>query len=300
MENISKIIPVLTKTDLPAAKPVDVALSVSDLFGFDPDEVLLTSARSREGIAHVLDIVCNDIPPPLPLPDDDVDDDRRILRAQVVDSWFEPLRGVVCLVQILSGKLREGSRITIVEPRINQNMSEKDAPIHTHGYNSKDHYSVQDVGIVLPQRIRTGHLSRGQMGYVIVGLRDPRQAKPGTIMILHKDLSTALNMHLPTRQAQTNESSTSVLYASVHPMEGEGFDELASAVDRLALNDSGLEVTRTSGASNSDGGPFLGPGLRVGFQGLLHVEVFQQRLLDEFGMEAIVTPPKVRPFAIGV
>jgi GTP-binding protein LepA len=78
-------------------------------------------------------------------------------------------------------------------------------------------------------------------------------------------------------------------------MEGEGFEDLANAIDRLALNDSGLEVTRTAGASNSDGGPFLGPGLRVGFQGLLHVEVFQQRLLDEFGMEAIVTPPKVRP-----
>eukprot|EP00957_Ditylum_brightwellii_P147162 11205674-Ditylum_brightwellii.AAC.1 len=85
----------------------------------------------------------------------------------------------------------------------------------------------------------------------------------------------------------------SVLYASVHPMEGDGFDDLSNAVDRLALNDSGLEVHRTSGAASSaDGGPFLGPGLRVGFQGLLHVEVFRQRLLDEFGLDAIVTPPK--------
>mmetsp|Transcript_20625 Transcript_20625/g.30958 ORF Transcript_20625/g.30958 Transcript_20625/m.30958 type:complete len:378 (-) Transcript_20625:50-1183(-) len=135
------------------------------------------------------------------------------------------------------------------------------------------------------------------MGYVIVGLRDPRQARPGTIMVLHKDLSRVLDMSLP--ETHTTSSSQSVLYASVHPLEGEGFDELSNAIDRLALNDTGLEIQRTSGASNSDGsgGPYLGPGLRVGFQGLLHVEVFQQRLFDEFGLEAVVTPPKV-PYRI--
>lgn len=74
-------------------------------------------------------------------------------------------------------------------------------------------------------------------------------------------------------------------------------DELAQGVDNLALNDMGLEVQKTAGNSNNDGGPFLGPGLRVGFQGLLHVEVFQQRLLDEHGIEAIITPPKV-PYKI--
>jgi GTP-binding protein LepA len=86
------------------------------------------------------------------------------------------------------------------------------------------------------------------------------------------------------------------LYASVHPEEEDGFEELCEAVDRLALNDIGLEVAKTKdqGSSNSEsGGPFLGPGLRVGFQGLLHAEVFRQRLLDEFDVEAVVTPPKV-------
>eukprot|EP00542_Grammatophora_oceanica_P002424 CAMPEP_0194066068 /NCGR_PEP_ID=MMETSP0009_2-20130614/85820_1 /TAXON_ID=210454 /ORGANISM="Grammatophora oceanica, Strain CCMP 410" /LENGTH=319 /DNA_ID=CAMNT_0038718983 /DNA_START=78 /DNA_END=1037 /DNA_ORIENTATION=+ len=81
-------------------------------------------------------------------------------------------------------------------------------------------------------------------------------------------------------------------------MDGDEFDQLAAAVDKLALNDTGLEVTKTSG-SNSEvqGGPFLGPGLRIGFQGLLHVEIFRQRLMDEFGLEAIVTQPKV-PYRI--
>ena len=326
MENVKVIIPALTKIDLPDSRTVDVALSVSDLFGFDPDSVLLTSARSRIGVADVLEVVCRDIPPPDPLPDDD-GTGGSILRAVIVDSWFEPLRGVVCLVQVLSGELEEGTRISIIEPYAKNAEEAKDGSVHN--FNTKDHYSVQDVGLVLPHRLRTGSLGRGHMGYVIVGLRDPRQARPGTIMTLHKDLSTVVNMHLP-RTCFGDNSSKSVLYASVHPMEGDEFDELASAVDRLALNDTGLEVTRTSGnVSSNDGGPFLGPGLRVsaamlprvsvascsffesgplilitflsfiqvGFQGLLHVEVFQQRLTDEHGIEAIVTPPKV-PYRI--
>jgi len=293
MSNVGAIIPALTKVDLPSARTLDVTLSVSDLFGFDPDGVIHTSARSRKGIGDLLEIVCHDVPSPLQLPDDD----GKILRAHVVDSWFEPLRGVVCLVQILSGELSESVRVSIVEPHINKDQSGvKINSGSPHSFNAKDHYSVQDVGLVLPHKKRTGKLSRGQMGYVIIGLRDPRQARPGSVMVLHKELSTVIDMDIPVLGVATNTQS--VLYASVHPMEGEGFEELLNAVDRLALNDTGLEIHRTAGNANSEGGgPFLGPGLRVGFQGLLHVEVFQQRLLDEFDIEAIVTQPKV-PYKI--
>ena len=89
------------------------------------------------------------------------------------------------------------------------------------------------------------------------------------------------------------------MYASIHPASGEGgFEELVAAV--TAMNDTGLEVSKTAGSSGNDnsstmgGGAHLGPGLKVGFRGLLHAEVFQQRLRDEFLIEAIVTPPKVR------
>jgi GTP-binding protein LepA len=102
------------------------------------------------------------------------------------------------------------------------------------------------------------------------------------------------NVFVPTLPSNLMRGA-SVLYASVHPEEADGFEDLAHAVDRLALNDTGLQVSRTSalGSGETAGGPFLGPGLRVGFQGLLHVEVFRQRLRDEFGLDAVVTPPKV-------
>lgn len=307
--------PGLTKVDMPSARPLEVALAVSDLMGFDPDDILKTSARARIGIKELLDAICMKIPPPTQLPDDTNEHVEKngdsILRAKVIDSWFETKRGVIALVRVLSGTLEENDRITIVEPMsYDQILAEAeeegdidgDSDAATVGSKSghkvgKDNFSIQEIGMVMPHRVRTRKLTRGQMGYVIAGLRDPREARPGSVLSLQKTIPTLIgnNMALPPSVTMGQHS---VLFASVHPMEGEGFDELFAAVNRLALSDAGLEIQQTAGSSaGSGGGPFLGPGLRVGFQGLLHVEVFRQRLEDEFGLEAIVTPPKV-PYMI--
>lgn len=297
MINPPELILAMTKIDLDAARPIDVALTVSEWLSVDdPESIIPTSARSRIGIVPLLDAICKRVPPPSPVPDDNDNytngtDDNPHLRIQVVDSSYDT-RGVNCIVQIMSGSVKEGDRIVIVTKAATTGPSQQ----------SPQSYSVQEIGIVLPRSHRTGKLRRGQMGYVRFGLKDPRQANPGTILIFEKDVGKdifipSLNESKTARKEGADSSSTSVLYASVHPEEEDGFEELCDGVDRLALNDKGLEVTRTSdiGGSNQSerGGPFLGPGLRVGFQGLLHVEVFRQRLLDEFGIEAIVTPPKV-------
>jgi len=287
-----RILPALTKVDMPSSRPLEVALAVSDLMGFDPDSILKTSARSRIGIKELLDSICKRIPPPEQLPDDDGD----IVRAKVIDSWFETKRGVIALVRLLSGTLAESDRISIVEPASYDQLAEGGT---VNGPKvGKDNFSVQEIGLVMPHRIRTGKLSRGQMGYVIAGLRDPRDARPGSILSLQKSIPTLIGneMVLPPSVSMGQHS---VLYASVHPVELDEFDELLAAVSRMALSDAGLEIQQTAGSSSSGGGggAFLGPGLRVGFQGLLHVEVFRQRLEDEFNMEAVVTPPKV-PYTI--
>lgn len=279
-----RLIPALTKVDLPTADPVEVALSGSDLFGFDPDAVLLTSARANVGVREVLDAVCDLVPPPAPLRGDD--DDDGVLRARVVDSWFEPLHGVVCLVQIASGTLSEGDRVVAVAPGAADDASDLVAR------------PARDVGVLVPDRVRTGTLRRGQMGYAVVGVRDPRAARPGSVLVRGRDAASDARTFFAAADVAVDDAapSSSALYASVHPTEGETIDALRDAVDRLALNDAGLEVRATSGASSSSssgGGPFLGPGLRVGFQGPLHAEVFRQRLRDEFDVDAVVTPPKV-------
>jgi elongation factor 4 len=275
LPNPPQMLVALTKVDLDAARPIQVALTVSEWLNLDdPDAIITTSARNRVGITDILDAVCRQVPAPTPLEDDD----GEVLRAQVVDSWYDS-RGVNCLVQIVSGSLNESDRISIVADR------------------SQQAFSVQEVGILLPRTLRTGFLQRGQMGYVRFGLKDPRQAQPGTVLMLTKHASKQAAMIIPTLPESLQAKS--VLYASVHPMDSDGFEDLCQAVEKLALNDTGLDVAKTGGGSSSNerGGPFLGPGLRVGFQGLLHVEVFRQRLTDEFGLEAIVTPPKV-PYTV--
>lgn len=275
-----KLLIALTKVDLEAARPIHCAVTVSEWlqdWEGDPDSILNTSARSRIGIKALLDSVCDQVPPPESMDNGNVKGD--ILRAQVVDSWYDD-RGVNCLVRVVSGQLTESDRVSIVHPG------------QEEGTRSGDSYSVQEVGIVTPKPLRTKVLYPGQMGYTRFGLRDPRQAMPGTVVLWTKQVG----MDMPIPQLPSDAVSKSVLYASVHPEEADGFEDLFNAVERLALNDTGLEVQRTSaqGDGGEGGGPFLGPGLRVGFQGLLHVEVFRQRLSDEFGIEAIVTPPKVK------
>jgi elongation factor 4 len=284
MANPPELILALTKIDLEAARPINVALTVSEWLSIDdPESIIPTSARSRVGIAAILDAVCRRVPSPPPLADD-VDGSSSHMRAQVVDSWYDS-RGVNCIVQIMAGSLQEGDRISIVGDSSQASQQQQQA----------QSFSVQEVGLVLPGTHRTGRLRRGQLGYIRFGLKDPRSADPGTVLIFHKDVGK--DIALPYRpEKAVMDGMKSVLYASVHPEEEDGFEELCDAVERLALNDKGLEVSRTAnqGATSSErGGPFLGPGLRVGFQGLLHVEVFRQRLLDEFGIEAVVTPPKV-------
>lgn len=132
---------------------------------------------------------------------------------------------------------------------------------------------------------------------MMTGLRDPRQAKSGTKFI-HPQRYSHFRLDQKEHDTATNNESSSVLYASVHPLEVGSFDALVMAVEKLSLNDSGLNVQKTSSNnSNNSAGSYLGPGLRIGFQGLLHIEVFRQRLFDEFQLEAIVTPPKV-PYTI--
>lgn len=235
----------------------------------DPDVILQTSARSRMGILPLIDTIVTKIPPPKPMPDH-----PSMLRAQVVDSWYDD-RGVNCLVLVLSGKLKEADRISIKGSE--------------HNLGS---FSVQEVGLVTPKPIRTSELEVGLMGYVRFGLKDPRQALPGAVL-MHADDVGKEGVFIPTLPSNLLKEEC-VLYATVHAQDATKFDDLLAAVDKLALNDTGLDVAPASGPGSAKNSAYLGPGLRVGFQGVLHQEVFLQRLSDEFGIDALVTPPKVR------
>lgn len=144
-----------------------------------------------------------------------------------------------------------------------------------------------EIGVLTPSPLRTKRLLPGQVGYVIAGMKSTRQARIGDTAytpsewLNRESLLVPLEGYVPAKQT---------LYASVFPVDPAQLEEMYAAVDRLLLNDSSISVAR-------DQSPLLGSGLRCGFLGFLHMEVFNQRLEDEFNMSVIVTTPSV-PYTI--
>ncbi|CAK4122429.1 unnamed protein product [Aphanomyces euteiches] len=215
-----KIVPVLTKIDMPHAQPEDCMLTLSTLLDVDPESVLLTSAKSGIGIEDVLQTVVDMLPPP-------VADRVAPLKCLLVDSYYDDYRGIVCLVKVVDGKISPGDKIISAA--------------------TKSSYDVQETGVLLPHRSPTPALYGGQ-------------------------------------------EARSMVFASMYPTDDCNFDDLRTAMGKLTLNDASV----TAQIENSGA---LGMGYRCGFLGLLHMEVFHQRLSDEQNMQVLVTAPMV-PYTI--
>ncbi|CAI7844862.1 unnamed protein product, partial [Closterium sp. NIES-54] len=179
------------------------------------------------------------------------------LRALLLDAHFDEYRGVVCHVAVVDGAIREGEKVAVA----GMGMS----------------YDVGEVGVMYPEATPTGCLLTGQVGYVMLGMRTTREARVGDTIHHHK----AQVSPLPGFRAAQH-----MVFAGVFPADGSDFEALAKAVDKLVCNDASVAVTRYSSAA-------LGAGFRCGFLGLLHMDVFHQRLQQEFGAEVISTAPSV-------
>jgi GTP-binding protein LepA len=164
------IIPVVTKVDLPNAQPEETALLMAATFNVDPDSAIMTSAKKMIGIEEVLQSVVDRLPSPIQSFKNLNFDNKFVGR--IVDSWFDLHRGVVCLVQNMSGTVSEGQRVTTFA-----SVSE------TKDIDNRTDFSVQEMGILTPAPLRTGNLSKGQVGYVIAGMRSTRQARIGVYYI---------------------------------------------------------------------------------------------------------------------
>jgi len=257
-ETNTTCIPVITKADMADAREIEVSISVSELFGFDPDDVVVTSARENLGILEVLNAVVERVPPPVDL----VASDDKLTRVKIVDSWYEIGRGVVCLVQVKSGEIREGDKVVVFgggdskgeggDNAYSLQVSERVAAelvIYICLCFINPLGSAQELGLVLPERNRTKQLKKHQFGYAIIGMKNPRDAKSQSIFVLQKELSRHEESSSTGRILSDNdegliaEQENSVLFASVHPEDAGKFEELCAAVERLALNDTGLNVS---------------------------------------------------------
>nr|XP_046151626.1 translation factor Guf1, mitochondrial isoform X3 [Oncorhynchus gorbuscha] len=236
--------------DLKNADPERVEKQIEKVFDIPTEECIRISAKLGTNVEQVLQEVVKRLPPPTFKKEDP-------FKALVFDSNFDHYRGVVANIALFGGYLSKGDRII-------------------SAYLGKS-YEVNELGLLRPDEHPTDRLYAGQVGYVIAGMKEVKEAQIGDTLYHQKHLVEALPGFKPAK---------AMVFAGMYPMDQSDYSALRSAVEKLTLNDSSVTVQRDSSLA-------LGAGWRLGFLGLLHMEVFNQRLEQEYNASVIVTAPTV-------
>ncbi|GMN42356.1 hypothetical protein TIFTF001_011570 [Ficus carica] len=179
------------------------------------------------------------------------------LRMLLLDSYYDEYKGVICHVAVVDGVLRKGDKISSVA--------------------TSQAYEVSDVGIMHPELTSTGVLLTGQVGYVVSGMRSTKEARVGDTLFHTRSVVEPLPGFKPVKH---------MVFSGLYPADGSDFEALSHAIERLTCNDASVSVAKESSTA-------LGLGFRCGFLGLLHMDVFHQRLEQEYGAHVISTVPTV-------
>jgi GTP-binding protein LepA len=245
------VIPVLNKIDLPQVEPERVIVEIEDIIGIEAQDAIRVSAKTGVGVRDLLEVLVKQVPAPQGDPD-------APLQALIIDSWFDSYLGVVSLVRIKQGTLKEKEKIQVMSTGRN--------------------YVVDNLGIFTPKRTQTGVLHVGEVGYVIAGIKDIHGAPVGdTLTHTNRVADTAL----PGFQKVKSQ-----VYAGLFPVNSEDYESFRDALEKLSLNDASLFYEPETSVA-------LGFGFRCGFLGLLHMEIVQERLEREYDLNLITTAPTV-------
>ena len=246
-----EVIPLINKIDLPAAEPERVKEQIEDGLAIPADDAVLCSAKTGVGVHDLLESIVYNIPAPSGNPD-------APLRALIFDSYFDPYRGVIALIRVVDGSIRKGDTIYMMA--------------------AQTETLVEEVGARKPAETALDMLSAGEVGYLVTGLKDVAQVKVG-------DTCTQTS-NRATEALPGYREVKPMVFTGIFPIEGDQYEPLKEALEKLALNDPALIwEPETSHA--------LGFGFRVGFLGLLHMEVIEERLEREFGLNLLATAPSV-------
>ncbi|MEN8140785.1 MAG: translation elongation factor 4 [Thermodesulfobacteriota bacterium] len=252
MENDLEIVPVLNKIDLPSADPETVALQVDEDLGLDAESVCMCSAKTGEGVEEVLEAIVNRLPAP------SEGDSEAPLQALIFDASYDPFRGTIISVRMINGRIKPGETILFMA--------------------GNQSYRVEEVGYFKVKREKAKELRAGEVGYILAGVKNVSDTRPGDT-ITHQDAPCAAP--LPGFQEVQQ-----VVFSSIYPISTDDYVTLATAMEKLQLNDASLTFQK-------DASTALGFGFRCGFLGLLHLEVIQERLEREFDLPIILTVPSV-------
>ncbi|HEX4829582.1 MAG TPA: translation elongation factor 4 [Trebonia sp.] len=245
------IIPVLNKIDLPAAQPERYAEELAGIIGCDPGEVLKVSAKTGEGVEALLNKIVDLVPPPSGDPDGQA-------RALIFDSIYDTYRGVVTYIRVVDGRFTKRERTLMMST----------GSVH----------ETLELGVISPEPVPSDGLAAGEVGYLISGVKDVRQARVG---------DTLTTSSKPAKEALAGyEHPKPMVFSGLYPIDGDQYPELRDALDKLRLNDAALVYEPETSTA-------LGFGFRCGFLGLLHMEIVRERLEREFNLDLISTAPNV-------
>ncbi len=246
-----EVVPVLNKIDLPSADPDNAIAEIEDVIGIDAHDAVHCSAKTGLGVQDVLESLIVKVPPPK-------GDVTAPLQALIIDSWFDNYVGVVMLVRIVNGTLKPKDKILFMA--------------------TGAQHLTENVGVFTPKSQPRDELSAGQVGFVIAGIKELKDAKVGdTITSLTRPASSALPGF---KEVQPQ------VFAGLFPVESNQYEALRDSLEKLKLNDAALQYEPEVSQA-------LGFGFRCGFLGLLHMEIVQERLEREFDMDLITTAPTV-------
>ncbi len=249
LEQNLEIIPVINKIDLPASDVETVSKEIVNLLGCKKEEILLTSAKTGQGVEAILQTVIDKIPAPKSRADE--------LQALIFDSAYDEYRGVVIYIRVFGGNLKKGQLVKFSA--------------------TEEKTEVLDLGFFQPSWVSSDELENGSIGYLVTGVKDLSLAKVGDTIISQESTTKALPGYKEIRP---------MVYAGIFPTDGGEYNKLREAILKLKLSDASLVFEPASSQA-------LGFGFRCGFLGLLHLEIFQERLKREFNLALIVTIPTV-------
>ena len=246
-----EVLPVINKIDLPSAEPERVAAEIEEIIGISAEHAVRVSAKTGAGVPELLEAIVARIPPP-------VGDPLAPLQALIIDSWFDNYVGVVSLVRVMNGTLRQGEKLRMMSTG------------RSHG--------VDKLGCFTPKSMALPALSAGEVGFVIAGVKEIDGAPVGDT-ITHESRPCAAP--LPGfKQVQPR------VFAGLFPINSEDYESFRDALAKLRLNDSALHYEPEASTA-------LGFGFRCGFLGLLHMDIVQERLEREYQLELITSAPTV-------
>ncbi|MEX1124966.1 MAG: translation elongation factor 4 [Acidimicrobiia bacterium] len=246
-----EVIPAINKIDLVSADPERVAGEIVNILGGSPDDIVRISAKTGAGVDELLQRLVEQVPPP-------VGDPNAPLRALVFDSYYDAYRGVVCYIRVVDGRLRAGQRIRLMA--------------------TGESHDATEIGVLTPSAKSVTDLGAGEVGYLITGVKEIDRIKVG---------DTLTDAIRPATEPLPGYSEPKpMVFSGMFPTDGDDFERLREALEKLRLNDASLVYEPESSRA-------LGFGFRCGFLGLLHMEIVRERLEREYDLDLVATAPSV-------